>query len=316
MNSIKNSAANNSDRPVIPVLAGPTASGKTAVATELADIYPSLEIISADSRQIYKYLSIGTDKPSAEIFSRYKFHLVDFVKPGERYTVFDFVEDSRRIIDSVLERKTVPLICGGTGLYIRSLVEGIVEISNDDFSYRARLEEEAITRGPEYLYRKLRAVDPVEADKVHPNNIKKVIRALEIYHITGKPKSEFLAQEQKSTGNIYKIFCLIPPREKLYEKINARVDLMIKAGLLDEVEEIINSGLKEAVRKVNVIGYNELFRYFDDEISLDTAINLIKQNSRRYAKRQITWFRGMKNIDFYDSPDGLKDDLAGFWRKK
>ena len=268
MNSIKNSAENNSDYPVIPVLVGPTASGKTSVATELADSYPQIEIISADSRQIYKKLSIGTDKPSPQMLSQYKYHLVDFVEPGERYTAFDFVEDSINIIDTILEKKAVPLICGGTGLYIRSLVEGIVQIHNDDFLYRRQLEEETITKGPKYLFEKLQEVDPAEAQKVHPNNIKKIIRALEIYHLTGKPKSDFLAQDQASTNKYkYKIFCLNPPREKLYEKINNRVDIMVKSGLLDEVERIIKNNLKEAVNKINVIGYNELFRYFDNEIS-------------------------------------------------
>jgi len=316
MNSIKNSAENNSGYPVIPVLVGPTASGKTSIAVEMADIYRQIEIISADSRQIYRQLSIGTDKPSAEILSKYKFHLVDFVEPGERYTAFDFVADSTKIISALLEKDVVPLICGGTGLYVRSLIEGIVELPDDDFSYRNQLEEETITKGPKYLFEKLQAVDPVEAEKVHPNNIKKIIRALEIYYLTGKPKSEILTQNRGSTGKYkYKIFCLNQPREILYEKINARVDIMIKSGLLNEVERLIENGLKDAIRKVNVIGYNELLRYFENEISLETAINLIKQNSRRYAKRQITWFKGTKNINFYDSAEALKADLAGFWTK-
>ncbi len=316
MNSIKNSAGNNSDQSLIPILVGPTASGKTSVATELADSYPQIEIISADSRQIYRYLCIGTDKPSTEMITKYKFHLIDFVEPGERYTAFDFVEDSNKIIDSVLKKQLVPLICGGTGLYVRSLVEGIVELPDDDFSYRNQLEEETITKGPKYLFEKLRAIDPIEAEKVHPHNIKKIIRALEIYHLTGKPKSEYLAHDQESESKYcYKIFCLSPPREKLYEKINSRVDEMIKSGLLEEVELLIKNGQKEAVQKVNVIGYNELFRYFDNEISLETAINLIKQNSRRYAKRQITWFTGMKKINFYDSGASLMADLERFWIK-
>lgn len=316
MNSTKNSAENNSGHRVIPVLVGPTASGKTSVAVELADSYRQIEIISADSRQIYKQLRIGTDKPSPELLSKYKFHLVDFVEPGERYTAFDFVEDSTKIISALLKKNVVPLICGGTGLYVRSLVEGIVELPDDDFSYRSQLEEETITKGPKYLFEKLQAIDPVEAEKVHPNNIKKIIRALEIYYLTGKPKSEILAQNRGNTSNYkYKIFCLNQPREILYEKINARVDIMIKSGLLNEVERLIKDGLKDAVRKVNVIGYNELLRYYENEISLETAINLIKQNSRRYAKRQITWFKGTKNINFYDSAEALKADLAGFWTK-
>ncbi len=300
----------------IPILTGPTASGKTSLALALAEIYPQIEIISADSRQIYRFLKIGTDKPSEEIMARCKFHLVDCVNPGERFTAFDFVEESRKILADILDRGKRPLICGGTGLYIRSLAEGIFEIPEEDFSIRDNLEEEIITRGPEFLYKRLQAIDPEEAAKVHPNNVKRLIRALEIYYQTGKPKSNLINQTQYEPDLYnYDIVCLMLPRDELYRRINARVDAMIKAGLPDEVKTIMEKGLKDVISKINVIGYNELFRYFEKEISLETAINLIKQNSRRYAKRQITWFKGMKNIQFFDSEDVLKDYLAGYWNK-
>ncbi len=300
----------------IPILTGPTASGKTSLALALAEIYPQIEIISADSRQIYGFLKIGTDKPSEEIMARCKFHLVDCVNPGERFTAFDFVEESRKILADILDRGKRPLICGGTGLYIRSLAEGIFEIPEEDFSIRDNLEEEIITRGPEFLYKRLQAIDPEEAAKVHPNNVKRLIRALEIYYQTGKPKSNLINQTQYEPDLYnYDIVCLMLPRDELYRRINARVDAMIKAGLPDEVKTIMEKGLKDVISKINVIGYNELFRYFEKEISLETAINLIKQNSRRYAKRQITWFKGMKNIQFFDSEDVLKDYLAGYWNK-
>ena len=308
---IGNSGGNN---PIIPVLTGPTASGKTSIALALAEKYPQIEIISADSRQIYRHMSIGTDKPSADILSRFKFHLVDFVEPGERYTAFDFVDDCRRIINGLFERDKLPLICGGTGLYIRSLVEGIVEIPEDDLSIRSRLEDETIEKGPKYLYEKLLKLDPVEAKKIHPNNIKKIIRALEIYYLTGKTKTEILGKRRPTEEEyLFEVDCLMPPRDELYEKINARVELMIKSGLLDEVEKLIKMGLKEVIKGINVIGYNELFSYFDDEISLETAINLIKQNTRRFAKRQITWFNGMKNVKFYKSPGEILAHLNRFW---
>lgn len=302
------------NKPIIPVLTGPTASGKTSTALALAEKYPQIEIISADSRQIYRHMSIGTDKPSADILSRFKFHLVDFVEPGERYTAFDFVDDSYKIIETLLEKDKLPLICGGTGLYIRSLVEGIVEIPEDDLSIRSRLEDETIEKGPKYLYERLLELDPVEAKRIHPNNIKKIIRALEIYYLTGKTKTELLEKGRSAEkGYIFEVNCLRPPRDKLYEKINVRVELMVKSGLMDEVEKLIKKGLKEEVKGINVIGYNELFRYFEDEISLETAINLIKQNTRRFAKRQITWFNGMKNVEFYKSPGEILAHLNRFW---
>jgi len=242
MNSTGNSAEN---KPVIPVLTGPTASGKTSVVLRLLEEYPEIDIISADSRQIYRHLAIGTDKPSPEILEKYNFHLVDFVEPGDRYTAFDFVDDSRRIIGKSLEKGQVPLICGGTGLYIKSLVEGIVEIPEDDLSFRKELEESATAKGPKYLYEKLQKIDPKEASKTHPNNIKRIIRALEIFLITGRTKSDILYKNPENSDVYeYDIICLMPPREELYRKINDRVDLMIKSGLLNEIDKLYKRDLK------------------------------------------------------------------------
>jgi len=305
---MSNSSAN---KPLIPVLTGPTASGKTGVAVRLLEKYPDIPVISADSRQIYLHMSIGTDKPGVELLEKYDFQLVDFVEPGERYTAYDFVEDARRLIGKYSNENKTPLICGGTGLYIRSLVEGIVEIPDDDLKIRSRLEDDAVGKGPKYLFERLEKIDPLEAKKTHPHNIKRIIRALEIYELTGKSKSEMIAAESKKQDDyVYKIICLMPPREALYERINERVDEMIENGLLDEVENIIESGRRENVEKVNVIGYAELFKYFDNELSLDSAVNLIKQNSRRFAKRQITWFRGMDDIEYMDNADLALDRMC------
>ena len=290
----------------IPVLVGPTASGKTSTSFLLSDKFRNIEIISADSRQIYKYLNIGTDKPTPEEIAKYRIHLVDFVEPGERYTAFDFVEDASGLIRDCFERGKTPMICGGTGLYVKSLVEGIAEIPEDDLAIRERLEEEAITKGPQYLFEKLEKIDPLEAAKTHPHNIKRIIRALEIYEITGKSKSDLMVSSNDIGGDFdYDVVCLMPARETLYSRINERVDLMIESGLLKEIEGIIEKGLKDAVTGVNVIGYNELFRHIDNEMSLQEAVNLIKQNSRRFAKRQITWFRGMKKVTFYGTSEGV-----------
>jgi tRNA dimethylallyltransferase len=262
-------------------------------------------------------MAIGTDKPPRDILEKYNFHLADFVEPGERYTAFDFTEDARRIISQSLDKGRIPLICGGTGLYIKSLVEGMVEIDDDDLTFRKELEETVISKGPKYLFERLQKIDPKEAAKTHPNNIKRIIRALEIFLITGKTKSELLYKSQ-SNENLYdyEIICLMPPREELYRRINERVDLMVKSGLMEEIEEINKLGLKSRVEKINVIGYKELFRHFDGELGLDEAVNLVKQNSRRFAKRQITWFKGMKNVSYLETAEAVFEHLINYWQNK
>jgi tRNA dimethylallyltransferase len=296
------------NKPVVPILTGPTGAGKTGVALRLLEQYPDTDVISADSRQIYKVLRIGTDKPPPEILDKYNFHLVDFVQPGERYTAFDFVNDTEKIIESALVGGKLPLVCGGTGLYIRSLVEGIVEIE-DDLNIRQKLEKDTIEKGPKYLFEKLQEIDPDEANRIHPHNIKKIIRALEIYYITGKLKSDLIDVSRSEKKYDFEIICLMPPRDKLYDRINRRVDQMISDGLVDEVKGIYGDGLKEIVEGINVIGYAEMIKYIDGEIDINTAVNLIKQNSRRFAKRQITWFRGMDKIKYIESTEKTLQEL-------
>jgi len=304
------------NKPIIPVLTGPTGAGKTAVVNRLLVDFPDLHVISADSRQIYKYLNIGTDKPSKAELDKFNYHLIDFVSPGERFTAFDFVDASRKIVTQLLTKDITPLISGGTGLYIKSLVEGIVELPDDDLSIRQRLEEDLIVKGPKYLYDRLQEVDPDEAGEIHPNNIRKIIRALEIYHLTGRPKSKIIKQQGVDSQFRFDVICLAPSREQLYDNINRRVDRMFKDGLLTETESFQNMGLAEMIRSINVIGYTELFRYLDDQISLSTAINLIKQNSRRFAKRQLTWFRGMRELKMMRSQESAYQYLKGFWLSK
>lgn len=302
--------SSSESKPIIPVLTGPTGAGKTSVVLRLLEVYPDIDVISADSRQIYRHLDIGTDKPSKKILEKFTFHLVDCIEPGERYTAFDFAADSERILDDLSLRGRFALICGGTGLYIKSLVEGIVEISEEDFSIRNRLEEEAIEKGSQYLYDRLVEIDPLEARKIHPHNTKRIVRALEIYHITGKSKSELIASAGRKNGRCnYEIVCLLPPRDELYEGINSRVDLMVKSGLLGEVEHLCRLGLREKVEEIEVIGYSELFKYIDGELTLGAAIDLIKQNSRRFAKRQITWFKGMTNVKYKPSSDAAYEHI-------
>ncbi len=301
----------------IAIICGPTGSGKTAAALELADKYP-IEIVSADSRQIIRHLDIGTAKPTAEERSRVAFHLLDVIEPGERYSAFKFIDHANEAIRGILDRGKVPIVVGGTGLYLRGLTEGVVEIDQDDMSIRDRLETEMEQVGPEDMYGKLKKIDPIEAAKTHPHNKVRVLRALEIFYLTGKSKSELMTTgAYKKSSYDFQYFCLAPPREKLYEAINQRVDRMMADGLLDELRVLVSKGLKPAVQKANVIGYSELIEYLDGNFSLPEAVSIIKQNSRRYAKRQMTWFRRQSGCVFVEDKESLLEalNLDGWFKR-
>jgi tRNA dimethylallyltransferase len=275
----------------IPIICGPTGSGKTEIAIELAGQFP-VEIVSADSRQIIKHLNIGTAKPTSAQQQRVPFHLIDIIEPGERYSAFRFIDDANRAIADILQRRRIPVVVGGTGLYLRALTEGVVEIEKDDLSIRQQLEEEMERLGQRQMYDRLLQVDPLEAAKLSPGNKVRVIRALEIYCLTGKSKSELVATEShRKSPHCFEYFCLIPERQALYSAIDKRVDRMMLRGMTAELQRLCQIGLKEWIKKANVIGYNELLDHFDGKTTLSEAVSLIKQNSRRYAKRQITWFR-------------------------
>jgi len=278
------------EKGTFPIICGPTGSGKTAAALELAQKY-DIEIISADSRQIIKHLNIGTAKPTEEEKRQVVFHLIDMIDPGVRYTAFRFIDDATSAIESILERKKTPVVVGGTGLYLRALTEGVVEIETSDMSIRERLEKELQDQGAQAMHARLNEIDPLEAAKIHPNNKVRLIRALEIFHITGLPKSQLLAtgSYRKSRFN-FKYYALIPDRDELYEKINMRVDMMMAMGLEEELGRLVGRGMKEQIRIANVIGYSELLDHCDGKTTVAEAVAMIKQNSRRYAKRQITWF--------------------------
>ena len=289
----------------IPIICGPTGVGKTALAVQLADRCP-IEIVSADSRQIIKYLDIGTAKPTAEQHRRVMFHLIDLIEPGERYTAFRFITDANRVIREILQRGHVPLVVGGTGLYLRALSEGVVEIEQEDMEIRQKIEREMEELGPEAMHERLMSIDPLEAARIHPNNRVRVIRALEIFHLTGKTKSELVETgAYKRSEFDFCYHCLLMPRERLYDRINSRVDQMMTGGLLEEVQGLVSRGMKDQLRKARVIGYAELLDYLEGKSQLEEAVAMIKQNSRRYAKRQMTWFRHQAGGTFYSDPARL-----------
>lgn len=300
--------------PSIPIICGPTGSGKTAVALELASFYP-IEIVSADSRQVVRYLDIGTAKPTADERRKVPFHLLDLIDPGERYSAFRFITDASRVIGEILARGHLPVVVGGTGLYLRALTEGVVEIEEPDLQLRERLEKEAVALGPEKMYQRLKEIDPLEAARIHPNNRVKVLRALEIFYLTGKTKSELTATGGYRKGDFeFKYHCLVPDRALLYERINERTDEMIAAGWLAEIEQLCRDGWADRIRAANIIGYNELIGVMQGQMKLEYAVGQIKQQTRRYAKRQITWFRHQTDGCFLKSANELRTQFGDFQR--
>jgi len=289
--------------PVI-VIGGPTASGKTSLAVSLA-LELGAEIISADSRQLFRSLRIGTARPSDEEMKGVPHHLSGIIELGQRYTVFDYVKDAQRLIGEIAARGRRTIICGGTGLYLRALIEGIFEIPDDDFLYRQEMIDLAAREGPAVLHKMLAQVDPGEAEKIHPNNLVKVIRALEIFRITGRTKS-YWTENQTPPEQWFRFLQLIlmPDRAQLYDRINNRVDQMIRQGLVEEARGVYNSPDREALRQRKIVGYEELIECFADRLPLESAIEAIKQNTRRFAKRQYTWFRGMRRAEFIEGFGG------------
>ena len=274
------------------IVAGPTASGKTRLAIEIAKVFDG-EIVSADSMQIYKYMDIGTAKPTAGERAEAVHHLIDFIEPDRSYSVAEYVEDAHKCIAEIISRGKTPVMCGGTGLYIDSVANDVTFGETEaDYALRDELRGLAEKHGAEYLIKMLAEFDPVSAERLHPNNIKRVIRAIEFYRLTGIPISEHQEETKKKESRYNSLmFCLDWERETLYERINKRVDIMIADGLPDEVARLRDMGYTRDMQSMQGIGYKEMLEYLDGEITLESSIEAVKQGSRRYAKRQMTWFR-------------------------
>ena len=281
-------------KPKVVVICGPTASGKTALSIELAKKING-EIISSDSMQIYKNMDIGTAKPSNDEMQGIKHYLLDFVEPNKRYSVADFKKDAEKAIEEILEKGKVPIIVGGTGLYVDSLIYGI-EYQNIKFDekYRKELENRAKKEGLESLYNEAKQIDEEAMEKISANDQKRILRVLEIYKATGKTKTEQEIESRKNGVKYdYKVFAINMDREKLYERINKRVDIMIEQGLIQEVEDLLKM-YEEFPTAMQGLGYKEVVEYLQGEISKEEMIDKIKMETRRYAKRQITWFKKNK----------------------
>lgn len=290
------------------VLIGPTAVGKTELSIDLAKRL-NAEIISADSMQIYKYMDIGTAKITEEEMEGVPHHLIDFLYPDEEYTVSDYQRDASRLITEINARGRLPMVVGGTGLYINSLVYELnFAKAPPDEEYRVELEELAANHGIEYIHDLLSKVDPESAKTISKKDKKRIIRALEVYKTTGKTMSEYNKNFRKETDKYdLCMVCLNMDRQKLYDRINMRVDIMIENGLIDEVKGILHKGYHKNLVSLKGIGYKEIIEYLDGNLTLDEAIEKIKKGSRNYAKRQLTWFRRDKRIKWVN-----KDDFDDF----
>ena len=276
-------------------ITGPTASGKTALSLALAE-HLGCEIISLDSMQIYRYMDIGTAKATAEERARAPHHMLDFLSPTETYSAEDYRADAMRVLHEIESRGRLPLFVGGTGLYMDTIMRG-TELASPPSSeeLKQRLLAMAVTdEQREALWQRLREVDPESAEKTHKNNVRRVVRALEIYELTGKTKTYFdeLTRSAKPEVEVGMITLDFHNRDNLYARVDYRVDLMVKEGLIDEVRSLYEGGiLRKGTTAAQAIGYKEIISYLDGECTLDEAIALLKLSSRRYAKRQLTWFR-------------------------
>ncbi|SFA72761.1 MULTISPECIES: tRNA (adenosine(37)-N6)-dimethylallyltransferase MiaA [unclassified Bacillus (in: firmicutes)] len=284
------------------VIIGPTAVGKTNLSIQLAKRFNG-EIISGDSMQIYKKMDIGTAKITPEEMQGVPHHLIDLKNPDESFSAAEFQELVREKITDITNRGKLPFIVGGTGLYIQSVIYDyqFSDVVADE-KFRRQLEEKAGAVGYEAIHQELANIDPQSASQIHPNNIRRVIRALEIYHCTGKTMTEYQSKQQPEMMYDTALLGLTMDRDSLYERINRRVDIMMDAGLVEEVKGLYEEGYRDC-QSIQAIGYKELYDYFDGKVALEDAIENLKQNSRRYAKRQLTWFRNKMDVEWYDMSD-------------
>jgi len=294
------------------VLTGPTASGKTAVSIELAKLLNG-EIVSADSMQIYKYMNIGTAKPSEEEKQGINHYMINIISPDENYSVARYKQNASKFIEEIIAKGKTPIVSGGTGLYINSLVYNIKYSDTEtNFKLRNELIQIAESKGNDYVYNMLSEMDPKAASRLHKNNLKRVVRAIEVYKSTGKSIIEHEAESRLvPPAYKYKIFCLNFERNLLYDKINERVDLMIKVGLVEEVSKLVQMGYSDGLTAMQAIGYKELLAYLKGKASLDESIDTIKRETRRYAKRQMTWMKKITNINMIDlNPSYTHNNIA------
>lgn len=284
--------------PLIVIL-GPTAVGKTDVAIELAKKIQG-EIISADSMLIYKYMDIGTAKPKFEERQGIPHYLIDIITPDQPFSVADFLLEAEKKIKEIRKKDKMPMIVGGTALYLKAITEEFYfPETESDWELREKLNQEAENFGNQYVHERLAKIDPITASRLHPNDLRRVIRAIEIYELTGVALSAQPKKEKRSNYQIIKIG-LIRPREEIYARINQRVEEMIKQGLVEEVRQLLEMGYDEYLISMQGLGYKQIVPYLKGVYSLDRAVELLKRDTRHFAKRQLTWFRRDEDIHWIE----------------
>ena len=289
-----------SKQPLI-ILSGPTAVGKTALSIDLAKRVNGA-IISADSMQVYKYMDIGSAKIMPEEMDGVKHYLIDALNPEDEFNIVVFQQKAKAALQEIYANGQIPIIAGGTGFYIQALLYDI-DFDNQDCNeeFRAELEQIAKEQGNEVLHERLKEIDPVSAEKIHANNVKRVIRALEFYHLTGKPISEHNeTEQQKESPYNFAYFVLTDDRANLYKRIDMRVDIMLKNGLVEEVQKLKDMGYHRDMVSMQGLGYKEILDYLDGKCTLDEAIYILKRETRHFAKRQLTWFRRERDVIWID----------------
>ncbi len=297
------------NKPKVIVICGPTASGKTSLSIELAKQIDG-EIVSADSMQIYEDMDIGTAKPTIEEMNGIKHYLVGEISPTVRYSVADYKKAALNAIEEIIKKGKTPIVVGGTGLYVDSLVYGIeyddVEV---DIEYRENLENIADEKGLDYLYNEAKKIDEKAMKKISPNDRKRIFRVLEIYKATGKTKTEQeIESRQKDNPYDYYVFAIDMDREKLYERINKRVDIMLEKGLVEEVKQVAEK-YKNLPTAIQGLGYKEVMEYLNGNLTYDEMVEKIKIETRHYAKRQLTWFRKNKEITWINGLDKMQNNI-------
>lgn len=300
------------------VIAGPTASGKSGLSLDLAKRIDA-QIVSADSVQVYKYMDIGSAKVTKDEMGDIKHYLIDEFEPDYDFNVSVFTEYALKYINEILKKGKTAIIVGGSGLYVDALVYDSYEFEKEenDYEYRNYLMKLAKEKGKEYIHSILLRVDEESAKEIHPNNLKRVIRALEIYKITGKKKSEREKKKKEFRFKNTYYFCLDEKREELYKRIDLRVDQMIEQGLVQEVKGLLDRGYDERFNSMRAIGYKEIAGYLKGEMSLEEAVYIIKRDTRHFAKRQLTWFRRNEDVIWidknkYNTNDKIIDYIRGF----
>ncbi len=308
---IQQTVVKNKMKDPVLIIAGPTASGKKKLALECADRFNG-EIVSADSRKVYRYLDIGTAKPSVADRERFPHHLIDIVDPDQPFSAGEWVSKASDTVRDILRRGKLPIISGGTGFYIKAFQEGLSEEMASDQEIRAGLDQELAESSPAAMHDRLTSIDPDRAAELAVNDTVRIIRALEVYYSGGTTFTEARKARHLDGGDYrYLTIGVSMPREQLYSRINERVDAMVDAGLLNELKAVLANGYSRELVSLDTVGYKEWFPMLDGESDFEDCLEAVKRNTRRYAKRQMTWFRGRKGIQWVDVSE--KESIAAFF---